>query len=90
MRAVALLLLASTQVYAQIAPETLPVLTPLAPAPGIATALTDLPAYEVVELLCARNITAVQYVEALLEKYESGGYECLNIFITLDVSRVRQ
>ena len=87
------LLLALNQANSQNAPEALPVLpglTPIAPTPGISSSPAELPAYEVVELLCARNITAVEYVEALLEKYEEGGYECLNIFITLNVTRVRQ
>ena len=40
------------------------------------------------QLLCSRQITAVDYVEALYDRYESGGYECLNPFITYNISQV--
>ena len=66
----------------------------IAPATGLAPGtpsfdtLPELPATQVVELLCSRQITAVDYVEALYDRYESGGYECLNPFITYNISQV--
>ena len=63
----------------------------IAPATGLTPSfdtLPDLPATQVVQLLCSRQITAVDYVEALYDRYESGGYECLNPFITYNISQV--
>ena len=39
-------------------------------------------------MLCARDVTAVQYVEALFDRYDSGGFECLNAFVSLNRTKV--
>ena len=50
-----------------------------APAPAVDfDTLPDLTATEVVQLLCSRAISAVDYVEALDERYTSGGFSCNN------------
>ena len=50
--------------------------------------LPDLTAVQAVAALCARNFTAVQYVTALNERYNSGGWSCNNPWITYNVTRV--
>lgn len=59
----------------------------VAPSPG-ALDLAELTASQVVALLCARDITAVEYVQALNDRYEAGGYECLNAWITYNFTQV--
>ena len=48
--------------------------------------LTELTAVEAVELLCTKNISAVQYATALLTRAEE--IDCLNTYATLDQTRV--
>lgn len=61
----------------------------LSPAPAVDfDNLPDLPASEAVELLCSRAITAVDYVEALDSRYQSGDYACNNPWITYNISKV--
>ena len=50
--------------------------------------LPDLTATEAVAMLCSRQMSAVEYVSALYEHYEEGGYECNNPFITYNISQV--
>lgn len=50
--------------------------------------LPDLPATKILEILCSRTITATDYVEALVDRYQSGGFECLNSFIVYNTSKV--
>ncbi|KAL3142981.1 hypothetical protein ABBQ38_003263 [Trebouxia sp. C0009 RCD-2024] len=50
--------------------------------------LPNLTAVEAVALLCSRNITAVEYVTALNDRYENGGYSCNNPWITYNISKV--
>ncbi|KAL3163281.1 hypothetical protein ABBQ32_009676 [Trebouxia sp. C0010 RCD-2024] len=52
------------------------------------TSLADLTATQAIAMLCARDTTAVLYAQALLDRYDSGGYECLNAFISLNRSQV--
>ena len=62
-----------------------------APASSVVPAnssLPDLTATQAIALLCAREITSVQYVQALFERYDSGGFECLNAFISLNRTQV--
>ena len=56
---------------------------------GPKSGLPDLTAVEAVAMLCARNLTAVQYVTALNERYVSGGYSCNNPWITYNISKVQ-
>ena len=65
-----------------------PSLSP-APAPSFSE-LPFLSATEAQELLCSRTVTTVQYVQALLDFYQSGGFSCLNAFITLNATQVRE
>ena len=53
------------------------------------TSLADLTATQAIAMLCARDTTAVVYAQALLDRYDAGGYECLNAFISLNRSQVR-
>ena len=50
--------------------------------------LPDLTATQAIALLCARDITSAQYVQALFDRYDSGGFECLNAFISLNRTQV--
>ena len=62
-----------------------------APAPSVTpanTSLPDLTATQAIAMLCARDVTAVQYVEALFDRYDSGGFECLNAFVSLNRTKV--
>lgn len=52
------------------------------------TTVVDLTATQAIAQLCARNITAVQYLQALLDHYDAGGFECLNAFISLNRSQI--
>ncbi|KAL0036071.1 hypothetical protein WJX79_001223 [Trebouxia sp. C0005] len=64
--------------------------TAAAPASG-ASATIDvalLSATDAIALLCSRNITSVAYVQALFAHYDSGGFACLNSFITLNRPQV--
>lgn len=60
--------------------------TPVVPAN---TSLADLTATQAIAMLCARDTTAVSYVQALFGRFDSGGFECLNAFISLNRSQVR-
>jgi len=53
------------------------------------TSVTDLTATQAIAMLCSRNMTAVQYVQALFGHYDAGGFECLNAFISLNRTQVR-
>lgn len=64
-------------------------LTPSTPVMPANTSLADLTATQAIAMLCARDTTAVLYAQALLDRYDSGGYECLNAFISLNRSQVR-
>ena len=67
-----------------------------APAPSPGSSLTptvpanlwNLSATDAIALLCARTITSTQYVQALFDHYNAGGFSCLNSFISLNTSRV--
>ena len=62
-----------------------------APASG-APATIDvalLSATDAIAILCSRNITSVAYVQALFAHYDSGGFACLNSFITLNRPQVK-
>ncbi len=48
-----------------------------------------LSATDAIALLCSRNITSVAYVQALFAHYDSGGFACLNSFITLNRPQVK-
>ncbi|EIE21247.1 amidase signature enzyme [Coccomyxa subellipsoidea C-169] len=48
--------------------------------------LTDLSAAQAVEMLCARDITAVQYASALLAKAQE--WECINAWAEIDPAKV--
>lgn len=69
-----------------------------APAPSPGSSLTptvpanlwNLSATDAIALLCARTITSTQYVQALFNHYNDGGFSCLNSFISLNTSRVLQ
>ncbi|KAL0017720.1 hypothetical protein WJX77_008688 [Trebouxia sp. C0004] len=64
--------------------------TAAAPASG-APATIDvalLSATDAIALLCSRNITSVAYVQALFAHYDTGGFACLNSFITLNRPQV--
>ncbi len=52
------------------------------------TSITDLTATQAIAMLCSRNMTAVQYVQALFGHYDAGGFECLNAFISLNRTQV--
>lgn len=61
------------------------------PAPAVEPATTNvalLPATEAIAMLCSRNITSVAYVQALFDYYDSGGFACLNSFITMNRPQV--
>ena len=60
--------------------------TPVMPAN---TSLADLTATQAIAMLCARDTTSAAYVQALFDRYDSGGFECLNAFISLNRSRVK-
>lgn len=64
--------LGACSVYAQLPTLPAPTLSP-APAPSTSE-LPFLSATEAQELLCSRTVTTVQYVQALLDHYESGGF----------------
>ena len=49
--------------------------------------LTDLSAAQAVEMLCARDITAVQYASALLAKAQE--WECINAWAEIDPAKVK-
>ena len=53
------------------------------------TSLADLTAVQAIAMLCARDTTAVAYTQALFDRYDSGGFECLNAFISLNRSQAR-
>lgn len=57
---------------------------------GPNSSLPDLTAVQAVALLCARNITAVEYVTALNTRYVSGGYSCNNPWITYNITQVQR
>lgn len=60
-----------------------------APAPSLMPAtLPGLTATQAVDMLCSREITAVEYVEALFDRYYGGGFECLNSWITINETMV--
>ena len=48
-----------------------------------------LSATDAIALLCSRNITSVAYVQALFAHYDTGGFACLNPFITLNRPQVK-
>lgn len=52
------------------------------------TELAELTATQAIAQLCSRNITAVEYVEALFARLDSG-WSCINSFQTLNRSMVR-
>ena len=52
------------------------------------TSMVDLTATQAIAMLCARDMTAVQYVQALFSHYDTGGFECLNAFISLNRTQV--
>ena len=52
------------------------------------TSLPDLSATQAIAMLCARDITSVEYVQALFDRYDTGGFECLNAFVSLNRTRV--
>lgn len=85
---VATLSLVSVVTFTASQPAPLPAVIPLTPAPTQSSDLADLPAYEVIPLLCNRNVTARQYVQALLDRYQAGGYECLNMWINFNATKV--
>lgn len=58
------------------------------PASGIDNSLPDLTAVQAVALLCARNVTAVEYVNALNDRYVTGGFSCNNPWITYNITQV--
>ena len=49
--------------------------------------LTDLSAVQAVEMLCSRDISAVQYASALLAKARE--WACINAWSEIDPARVR-
>ena len=49
--------------------------------------LVELSAEAAVELLCSRQVTAVQYAQALLERAHN--YSCINAFASLPAEKVR-
>ena len=51
--------------------------------------LPGLTATQAVAMLCARQISAVEYVTALYDHYMDGGYECNNPFITYNLTMVQ-
>lgn len=53
------------------------------------TSLADLTATQAIAMLCARDTTAVMYAQALFDRFDAGGYECLNAFISLNRTQVR-
>ena len=53
------------------------------------TSLADLTATQAIAMLCARDTTAAAYAQALFDRYDSGGFECLNAFISLNRSQVK-
>jgi mandelamide amidase len=59
--------------------------TSLTPSPAAMAALT---ATQAIDMLCSRNITAVDYVQGLFSFYDQGGFGCLNSWITLDRTKV--
>ena len=62
---------------------------PAAPTTPANASLPDLTATQAIARLCARDVTAVQYVQALFARYDGGGYECLNAFISLNRTKVK-
>ena len=62
--------------------------TPATPVMPANTSLADLTATQAIAMLCARETTAVSYVQALFVRFDSGGFECLNAFISLNRSQV--
>ena len=58
-----------------------------APSPFSLDSLPELTATEAVALLCSRQITAVEYVQSLLDRLDSG-WECLNAFSTINTTQV--
>ena len=52
------------------------------------TSLPDLSATQAIAMLCARDVTSVEYVQALFDRYDTGGFECLNAFVSLNRTRV--
>ena len=48
----------------------------------------NLTATQAIAMLCSRNMTAVQYVQALFGHYDAGGFECLNAFVSLNRTQV--
>eukprot|EP00891_Asterochloris_glomerata_P009220 jgi/Astpho2/9220/Aster-07177 len=77
----------SRQILQAPAPAPAPVasLIPTSPAN-----LYTLSATDAIALLCARNITATQYAQGLIDHYTSGGWSCINAFIGLNTTRVLQ
>lgn len=53
------------------------------------TSLPDLTATQAIARLCARDVTSVEYVQALFDRYDSGGFECLNAFVSLNRTKVK-
>ena len=53
------------------------------------TSLADLTATQAIAMLCARDTTAAAYAQALFDRYDSGGFECLNAFISMNRSQVK-
>ena len=51
------------------------------------TELSELTATEAVARLCARDVTAVNYVQALLSRLDAG-WSCINSFQTLNRTKV--
>lgn len=72
-------------VGAQVVPINLDV--PLYTPEAANMSLTDLSAAQAVQMLCARDVTAVQYASALLAKAQQ--WECVNAWSEVDAARVR-
>ena len=71
---------------AQVVPIVLDNL-PLFVSEAANMSLTDLSAVQAVEMLCNRDITAVQYASASLAKARE--WECINAWSEIDPARVR-
>jgi hypothetical protein len=70
----------------QVLPVNLNV--PLFSETAVNMSLTDLSATQAVDMLCNRDITAVQYASALLAKAQE--YECINAWAEINPAKVCQ
>eukprot|EP00891_Asterochloris_glomerata_P007936 jgi/Astpho2/7936/fgenesh1_pg.00118_%23_37_t len=76
------------QLLQATAPSTAPAPAPSTALGPLATPLYELTASQAISLLCARTVTSVQYVNALLSHYDTGGWSCVNAFIGFNRTKV--